>query len=892
MPPHVQTALANTVITEPRALAEEADRFLLATERFTPEVLAPTRSYTPMGGGMLTSKGRTVTDAASDVARAFIGTWVTRFSTPSDLSSDCGSQFTSELWNSVAGSLGVKLHRTTAYHPQANGLHERFHHSIKAALHASLTDGNWVDRLPWVMLGIRCAPKEDLQSSSADFVYGQTLQVSGDFIPDATVPWSAARQCSSLLEAAEAFAPVPTSQHGTPAFWVPPNLRSANFVFIHHDAPPYDGPFRVLQHGDKGLVVDVGGRPETVSIDGVKPAHMDVSRPWDPHAGAVPQGPTLHRLSGCPGPCRHLYPPTWWTAQPCPRLLPPRPLFSAPTEKQAPAQRLSMRDYDEITAFLGEWGPFQRTVSILLSLSTIPNGYSAMCMVFLGDTPRHHCSLPYLNSTEYNQSQALPREEVNGQLDYSQCTRYKRLNGTDEVQFGNETETCVDGWDYDTEQYISTITTEWDLVCADAWKVPFSLSVFFMGVLSGSLLCGQISDRFGRKPILFLCMATQTVFTLIQVVSVSWEMFAIFYFISGIGQISNYLTAFILGNEVLGESYRSAFSTMGMCVFYSVGYVILPLFAYFIRSWRMLLLVLALPGFLYMPLWWFIPESPRWLLAQGRVKEAEAIIRAAAKKNGVTAPVVIFREEDSSRLSGNKMDHVKTSFTYLDLVRTRNIRSITILSVFIWFSISICYFGLSLSTPSMSGNPYFNCLLSAVAEVVAYIGAWLLLKVASRRLIISSTLLVGGSVLLLTQVVPKEFNSFIVGLVMVGKLVVTAAFAVLYISAMELYPTVVRGMGVGICSLSSKIGSMTSPFLVFMGTYNNALPYIVMGLLALAMGLLSLLIPETRGIVLPEDLSQVQAVKCCCHRGKPTMRLEVFEDVNLPAEDESSQISA
>ena len=66
--------------------------------------------------------------SASDVARAFIGTWVARSGTPSDFSSDSGSQFTSELWNAVAVGLGVKLHRTTAYHPQANGLCERFHH--------------------------------------------------------------------------------------------------------------------------------------------------------------------------------------------------------------------------------------------------------------------------------------------------------------------------------------------------------------------------------------------------------------------------------------------------------------------------------------------------------------------------------------------------------------------------------------------------------------------------------------------------------------------------------------------------------------------------------------------------------------------------------------------
>ncbi|KAJ8389881.1 hypothetical protein AAFF_G00113500 [Aldrovandia affinis] len=235
---------------------------------------------------------------SADLARAFIGTWVVRFGTPSDLSSDRGPQFTSELWSAVAEGLGVKLHRTTAYHPQANGLCERFHRSMKAALRASLKDGNWLDKLPWVMLGLRTAPKEDLQSSSVELVYGQPLRVPGEFMPNTTDPWSAAVQRASLLDSARVFAPVPTTQHGVPTSQVPPGLRSAGYVFIRHDAhrgplqPPYDGLFRVLEHGPKHLVVDIGGRPEHVSVDRVKLAHLDVTQPVDL---AIP-------LAGAPGP--------------------------------------------------------------------------------------------------------------------------------------------------------------------------------------------------------------------------------------------------------------------------------------------------------------------------------------------------------------------------------------------------------------------------------------------------------------------------------------------------------------------------------------------------------------------------------------------------------------
>ncbi|XP_056136929.1 uncharacterized protein LOC130113368 isoform X1 [Lampris incognitus] len=86
---------------------------------------------------------------STDIAPALIGTRVARFGTPSDISSDRGSRFASEFWNAVAESIGVKCHCTTAYHPQANGVCEWFHRSIKAVLWASLKESSWVDRLPW-----------------------------------------------------------------------------------------------------------------------------------------------------------------------------------------------------------------------------------------------------------------------------------------------------------------------------------------------------------------------------------------------------------------------------------------------------------------------------------------------------------------------------------------------------------------------------------------------------------------------------------------------------------------------------------------------------------------------------------------------------------------------
>ena len=100
--------------------------------------------------------------------------WVARFGVPLQMTSDRGRQFISSLWSEMARSLGTQLHRTTSYHPQANGMVERFHRSLKASLRARLHDRNWIDELPWVLLGLRTATKEDLQTSPAEMVFGDS----------------------------------------------------------------------------------------------------------------------------------------------------------------------------------------------------------------------------------------------------------------------------------------------------------------------------------------------------------------------------------------------------------------------------------------------------------------------------------------------------------------------------------------------------------------------------------------------------------------------------------------------------------------------------------------------------------------------------------------------
>ncbi|XP_043925125.1 solute carrier family 22 member 5 isoform X1 [Protopterus annectens] len=529
-----------------------------------------------------------------------------------------------------------------------------------------------------------------------------------------------------------------------------------------------------------------------------------------------------------------------------------------------------MREYDDIVVFLGSWGPFQMAIFFLLSASIIPNGFNGLAVVFLADTPDHRCLIPEnANLSEEWRNVSIPVEETgNGIVYFSKCRRYKLTAlenlsawalrpGVDVNVTQLEQEQCLDGWEYSTEQYISTIVTQWDLVCEHKWKTPLTSSIYFFGVLTGSVISGQLSDRFGRKIVLFGTMAVQTGFSLIQIFSPTWEIFCLLFFLVGLGQISNYVAAFVLGSEILGDSVRIKYSTLGVCLFYAFGYIALPAFAYFIRDWKMLLLAIALPGLLYVPLWWFVPESPRWLLSQGRVQEAETIIRKAAKQNGITPPDVIFEQEELEDIK----DKTEQTHNILDLVKTRNIRCITIMSLLVWMIITIGYFGLSLNTPNLHGDAYLNCFLSAVVEVPAYIASWLLLQYCPRRFSLSGILFLAGVVLLVIQLLPPDLNILSICMVMIGKFGVTAAFSMVYVYSSELYPTVVRNMGVGVCSMASRLGSIISPYFVFLGQYDEYLPYILMGSLTVLSGILTIFLPESFGIPLPDTIDQMQMVK-------------------------------
>jgi hypothetical protein len=125
---------------------------------------------------------------AKTFVEAFINTWVARYGVPEAVTTDRGRQFTSALWEGLCHNLQINHISTTAYQPQSNGLVERTHHQIKDALRARLAGNRWPEHLPWVLFGLRAAPKEDSAVSSAELVFGAPLTLPGQLLTSPETP--------------------------------------------------------------------------------------------------------------------------------------------------------------------------------------------------------------------------------------------------------------------------------------------------------------------------------------------------------------------------------------------------------------------------------------------------------------------------------------------------------------------------------------------------------------------------------------------------------------------------------------------------------------------------------------------------------------------------------
>jgi hypothetical protein len=229
---------------------------------------------------------------AATIADALVAGWVSPFRVPAVITSDRGTQFTSAVWEALCSRLHIQHITTTAFHPCSNGMVETCHRQLKDALRARSAANDWPDHLPWVLLGLRAAPKEDSAVSSAEMVLGDPLVLPGQRPTAGEPPPPPPSQRSyrdALLGGPTRHVPtrpLPPAQSG---------LAACTSVYIRRGgalppfAPLYAGPYAVLERGEKVFRLQVGDREEAVSVDRLKP-----------HTGAEPMQPAAPPRRGRP----------------------------------------------------------------------------------------------------------------------------------------------------------------------------------------------------------------------------------------------------------------------------------------------------------------------------------------------------------------------------------------------------------------------------------------------------------------------------------------------------------------------------------------------------------------------------------------------------------------
>ncbi|XP_054479241.1 solute carrier family 22 member 13-like isoform X2 [Anoplopoma fimbria] len=278
---------------------------------------------------------------------------------------------------------------------------------------------------------------------------------------------------------------------------------------------------------------------------------------------------------------------------------------------------------------------------------------------------------------------------------------------------------------------------------------------------------------------------------------------------------------------------------------YPLGLILLSGIAYLIPNWRILQLVVFSPlvvvlGIIY----WILPESARWLITQGRKKEAIKEIRRAAKVNGRKVPEDLLDKLDDEGPSKRG--------SMLDIFRISYLRKRALIMSYVWFGTSLMYYGLSLNAGNFGLDIYLTQFVFAFVEFPARLGSLPLIQHFGRKVCLAGVLMFGGAACLGIIVIPKDLPVVVTIIAVIGKFAATASFSIIYVYSAELYPTILRQNGVGLNSVCARVGGVIAPLIRLLGVYHYSIPMLIYGIVPIVAGGICLLLPETLNVELQD----------------------------------------
>ncbi|NXH07601.1 S22A3 protein, partial [Loxia leucoptera] len=535
-----------------------------------------------------------------------------------------------------------------------------------------------------------------------------------------------------------------------------------------------------------------------------------------------------------------------------------------------------MPSFDEVLKEAGEFGRFQKRVFFLLSQTGITFSSLFASVVFLGRAPGNFwCRIPGAAELsercgwtleEERNFTVLPlqlgNESVSGECERLDVTWDASASCSSPLGRGGNGSAgrrplapCRGHWVY--EQPRSSIVSEYDLVCGNAWMLDLSQAILNLGFLAGAFILGYAADRYGRILIYLLSCLGVGICGIIVAFSPNFTVFLIFRFLQGMFGKGTWMTCYVIVTEIVGSDQRMV--GIVIQIFFTLGIIILPGIAYLIPTWQGIQLAISLPNFLFLLYYWVVPESPRWLLTRKKGEKALKIMRRIAKHNGK------FLSPHYSEITISNEEVSNPSF--LDLVRTPQMRRNTLILMYAWFTSALIYQGLVMRLGIIGGNLYLDFFISGAVELPSAFLIIVTMDRIGRRLPFAMGNIVASVACLITAFLPEDIPWLKTTVATLGRLSITIAFEVVYLVNSELYPTTLRNFGVSLCSSLCDLGGIIAPFLLFrLAAIWLELPLVIFSILAAVCGLLVLLLPETKGISLPETVEDVEQLPS--HFGK------------------------
>ncbi|KAG9145041.1 hypothetical protein Leryth_018336 [Lithospermum erythrorhizon] len=402
-------------------------------------------------------------------------------------------------------------------------------------------------------------------------------------------------------------------------------------------------------------------------------------------------------------------------------------------------------------------------------------------------------------------------------------------------------------WSWDKPAQTS-IVSEWFLDCAsNAIVEGLPASSFFIGSLVAGFCLSFIGDQFGRKKLLFVSSLIMSGASFFAAFSNNVWLYSAMRFVSGLGRAAIGTCALVLATESVGKKWQGKLGSVGFLVF-TLGFLILPLMAFLVRdsSWRVIYLMISIPGILYcIALQLFAYESPRWLLTQGRVKEAVEVLKA-------------FAGPDSKDLSWNfnlenRHQKVKKGNSMLSFFRilseSRALSRQLILLLIISFGIGLVYYGAALGVGSLGFDLYWGAAFNAVLQVISFFVVYVSITKLKRKISLLGLAFLSGVCCISIPLCTMFGLHFQVVLELLSFFSASTAFSITLIYTAELFPTEARNSAVAIVWQALMLGGVVSPVMIAAGGDSNILSFGLFGVCIIATGSLVLFLPETIGVV-------------------------------------------